>query len=870
MDTPLLRQYNALKAAYPHAILFFRLGDFYELFGEDARTASPVLGVVLTKRQGLPMCGVPHHAYGHYLSKLLKAGFKVAIADQMEDPAQAKGIVRRAVTRVVTPGTVVEDELLDGANANYLAAIEVDTVGWGLACMEVSTGEFWATQAMNDHDHLGLHALLAKIRPVELLASQKAVAELKLRHTLGPKTLMSEWTRTASEGEIPESWENRATWANRPLALKAALTARSYVAATQTHLQETLSPSYRESLPEMELDEAAIRTLELVESAEGGRKHTLWGVLDRTCTPMGSRRLKHWILRPSTALPEIERRLGCVAELVDKDLERGGLRRLLQGIADLERVVNRLATRSASPRDLAALRDSLLQVQALELWLNDGGFSSSLHEVCEAVAAVEVRLKAAQGLLERALVPAPPVRISDGGLIRPGFSAELDALRAVKTGSQEVLKKLEEGERAQSGIASLRIGYNSVFGYYIEVTKTHSEKVPARYTRKQTLRNAERYITPELKELEIELLGSQDKVARLEAELFEKLRADVLADSPAIRTFASSVSELDALHSLAEAAVQNDYVKPEVDLSHALEIADGRHPIVEAALPAGTFVPNPISLDGSDPQALILTGPNMGGKSVFLRQNAMIAIMAQMGSFVPAKSARIGIVDRVLTRIGSKDQIARGESTFMVEMRETSHILKTATLRSLVLLDEVGRGTSTYDGISIAWAVLEHLNKSGAALDEDSEKKSAAPRPRGPRVIFATHYFELTELADLLPGVRNIHVEAREWTNSEGRTEVIFLHKISKGPADRSFGIHVAELAGIPEACLARAREILQGLENEARATPLPNSPAGASDQPSLPLFEEHPVLHALRLLNPNDLPPIEALRRIAEWKKQL
>ena len=867
-DTPVMRQYQALKSAYPHAILFFRLGDFYELFSEDAVLAAPIMGCVLTRRQGVQMCGVPYHSYQNYLRKLLEAGHKVAIAEQVEDPAQAKGIVKREVTRVVTPGTIVEDELLHGSETNYLVAIELDTVGWGLACVEVSTGEFWATQALNDHSRLKLYSALAKLGPVEVLASRKAADELRLRHLLGPGVAVSEWTRTASETEVPAHWNKTTLWQNRPLALKAALTARSYVAATQTHLQEVLSPEYRESAPEMQLDDSAIHTLELVESADGGRKHTLWGVLDRTCTPMGSRKLKHWILHPSTELPEIERRLHCVEELVDKTLERSGLRERLEAVSDLERVINRLATRSAMPRDLKALRDSLDEADGLGGWLAEGGFTSGLVSLRKKLEDIAKPLGAVRKLLTGALVDEPPAKLSDGGLIRRGFHPELDELRAVKTDANAVLRKLEAQEREKTGIP-LKIGYNSVFGYYLEISKTHSARAPERYTRKQTLTNAERYITPELKELEVKILGAEDKFLRLENELFESLRADVLKKSEAVRTFASLVGELDALLSLAEAAEANGYVKPSVDLSHALEIEDGRHPIVEAALPAGTFVPNSINIDGAAVQTLILTGPNMGGKSVYLRQNAMIALMAQIGSFVPAKSARVGIVDKILTRIGAKDQLARGESTFMVEMRETSHILKAATLRSLVLLDEVGRGTSTYDGISIAWAVLEYLNRLAgerAGSDDDLQEGS----PRGPRVLFATHYFELTELSGLLSGVRNINVEAREWTNAEGRTEVIFLHKIAEGTADRSFGIHVAELAGLPDSALARAREILLGLENEARATPLPSSPKAQSDQPSLPLFEENPVLQDLRLLNPNDLTPLQALEKLSEWKRQL
>ncbi|MDE2290751.1 MAG: DNA mismatch repair protein MutS, partial [Elusimicrobia bacterium] len=793
-DTPLLRQYRALKASHPDALLFFRLGDFYELFDEDAKKASPLLGVVLTHRQGLPMCGVPYHSSAHYLQKLLRQGFKVAIADQMEDPSKAKGLVKREVTRVVTPGTVVEDELLDANACNYLAAVELDSVGWGLAVVEASTGEFWAEQAMSDHSREALKARLARLRPAEVLATGRAADELRLKTLLGPRAAVTDWKRTASESSVPAHWDGKALWRNRPLALKAALTARSYVAATQAHLRELPSPALKDSQDTLQLDDAAIRTLELVDSEEGGRKHTLWGVLDHTATPMGSRRLRHWLLHPSTKLPEIERRLNAVAELHEKPLERARLKQVLAGMSDLERVVSRMATRSAAPRDLAALRGALGSRASLEDWLAGGVSAAALEAASAALGEVAGELKALHALLAGALADEPPAKLSDGGLIRPGHDADLDALRRVREDSAGVLKELEERERGETGIPTLKVGYNSVFGYYIEVSKVHGAKVPARFARKQTLTNAERYITPELKELEATMLGAEDKFLRRELELFEELRRGVLQREGAVRRFAALASELDALQSLAEAAAQGEYVKPQVDLSRELVIVDGRHPVVEAVLPAGSFVPNSTAFDGEETQTLVLTGPNMGGKSVYLRQNALIALMAQVGSFVPAASARVGIVDRILTRIGSRDQLARGESTFMVEMRETSHILRSATPRSLVLLDEVGRGTSTYDGISIAWAVVEHLNRAGGQGG------------KGPRVLFATHYFELTELAELLPGVKNVNVEAREWTNAEGRTEVVFLHRISPGPADRSFGIHVAELAGLPEACLKRAR----------------------------------------------------------------
>ncbi|MBI2362627.1 MAG: DNA mismatch repair protein MutS, partial [Elusimicrobia bacterium] len=585
-DTPLLKQYRALKAAHPHAILFFRLGDFYELFGEDAKAAAPLLGVVLTQRQGLPMCGVPHHSHAGYLAKLLRHGFKVAIADQVEDPAAAKGLVRREVTRVVTPGTVVEEELLDARSANYLAAIELDSVGWGLAVVEVSTGEFWAEQALSDHGREQLKALLSRLRPAEVLAPARAEAELRLKALLGPRAAVSDWSRTASESVAPPHWDGKSTWKNRPLALKAALTARSYVAATQAHLRELPAPTLRESQDALQPDDSAIRTLELVDSEEGGRKHTLWGVLDHTATAMGSRRLRRWVLHPSTRLPEIERRANAVAELVEKALERSRLRQVLEGLSDLERVINRMATRSAGPRDLAALRGALACRASLEDWLAGEVSAAAIAGLAADLADAAPALKGLHALLARALADEPPARISDGGLIRPGHDAALDELRRVRTDGTSMLKALEERERKETGLA-LKVGYNSVFGYYLELSKANSAKAPARWTRKQTLTNAERYITPELKELESKLLGAEDRFLKRELELFEALRASVLEADAAVRRFASLTSELDALQSLAEAAARYDYAKPVVDLSNELDIVDGRHPIVEAALPAG-------------------------------------------------------------------------------------------------------------------------------------------------------------------------------------------------------------------------------------------------------------------------------------------
>ena len=864
-DTPVMRQYQDLKVKHPHDLLFFRLGDFFELFGDDARDASQILGLVLTQRQGVPMCGIPAHSAQNYIARLLKAGRKIAIADQLEAPSKDKKIVPRGVIRVVTPGTVVEDELLDPTNTNFLVAVEHDLVGWGAACLDVSTGESWATQALNDREHRKLYDLLARVRPAEVLAAPEAASATGLRQILPARTCLTD-KQPGPPPPMPK-WAEGSVWKNHHLALKAALSVRRYVDEARFRLRELPEPAYRESGKVMQLDDTAIRTLELVEAASGEKRHTLWGLLDGCRTPMGSRKLKTWLLHPSTDLREIEQRQNCVEDLLDKPDARQSLGKLLQEIADLPRVTSRLSTRQAGPRDLGALRRSLSRLPELEKWIGDTAFASGLAVLAEDVAETAKGVDALRKHLEKALTDDPPAKLSDGGLIRAGFHKELDELRRLKTDSDQVLKELEEREKKATGIPSLKAGYNSVFGYYLEITKAHSAKAPAHYHRKQTLTNAERYITPELKELETKILSAEDKMLRLEARLFDEVREKALEKHAELLRLAELLSELDCFQSLASAAAMHDFIKPKVDLSHDLEIVEGRHPVVSALLPPGTFVPNSLVLNARDPQILVLTGPNMSGKSTFLRQNALIALMAQIGSFVPAKSARVGIVDKILTRIGAQDALAQGDSTFMVEMKETSHILRSATARSLVVLDEVGRGTSTFDGISIAWAVLEHLHAAYAA---DGWKKDAA-KPRGPRTLFATHYFELTELTKTLEGVVNANVEVKEWRNAEGQVEVVFLHKIADGPADRSYGIHVAALAGLPASLIARANQILSGLETESASGRLAAKTAGESaPPPELPLFEENPVLQTLKLLNPDTMTPVDALQALVALKKKI
>lgn len=840
-----MQQYQAVKAAHPGTILFFRLGDFYEMFGEDAKTAHSVLGLYLTARHGEPMCGIPYHSSRAYISRLLKAGHKIAICEQV-DQGQGKGLFKREVVRVITPGTVIEDELLDARTRNHLVCVEVDIVGWGLACVEVSTGDFWATQRIGERDLRPLSALLARLAPSEILLSEKT------RETLSEKKLLPQNVPLTGCGfeapalQVPDSWPGRSVWQNRQLALKTALAAARYVGENEPRLNGVLTPVYTELSNCMQLDEAAVRTLELV-AAPDGRGQTLWGVLDNTRTSMGSRLLREWLLQPLADLPAIESRQQAVAELYDNEAAREALSSVLSQVSDVERISSRACAQSASPRDAAGLRQSLAALAPLAGWLDSTG--QAVQDINTRFSPSRPTLEHLSALLDKALQDNPPPRIADGGVIKPGYSSELDELRAFKSGSGEKLLELEAREKAATQINSLKVGYNSIFGYYIEVTKSNLSKVPEGYIRKQTLVNAERFITQELKELESKILGAEEKTRRLESHLFAELMKEAASHAQELKAYSRCVAELDALLSLSEAAVKNGYVRPEVDNSGDFVVDSGRHPVAELTLPSGTFVPNSLDMRQGREHIAVITGPNMSGKSVYLKQNALIAIMAQIGSFVPAKAAKIGIVDRIMTRIGSQDAMSRGESTFMVEMRETANILACATSRSLLLLDEVGRGTSTFDGISIAWAVLEHLHADG----------------NGPKTLFATHYFELTELAERYKSISNYNIEVKEWVNSQGKTELLFLHKIAPGPADKSYGIHVAELAGLPQSCILRARKILSALEKKM-------DPAAEKrdTEPLLPLFGDGALMDEIRSCDPEKLTPIEALGLVSDWKKRV
>jgi len=862
-----MQQYQALKREHPGAILFFRLGDFYEMFDADAKTASQLLGVVLTSRHGVPMCGVPYHSSATYIARLLKAGRRVAICEQVApsgEEAKKSRLFRREIVRVMTPGTIVEDELLHSKTASYLASLHIDIVGWGLAWIDASTGEFHAAQNVNDPRFYALQSLLSKISPAEIVASEETAARLEAAGLVPPGALLTPYFKPDG-AELP--WQRGAVWRNNNLAARTAVSAVNYLRETQPGLKETFSPSFFEPGGRLQLDESAIKTLDIVSSEGGDDANTLWGALDLGRTSMGSRLLKKWLLEPLCDLPAIKARHDFTGFLAEDREARGSLAALLAQVPDIERVLGRVANASASPRDAAAVRRALAQLPRLKMLLTSPSFFEKSPGLAGALEEVSRPLNALRELLEKALSETPPARLSDGGVIKDGWNSELDELRGVRKNSQKLLVDIELHEKERTQIPSLKVGYNSVFGYYLEVTRPHLPKVPHYFVRKQTLVNAERFITEELKTLEGKILGAEERIGRIENHLFGELRAELLSRLAALRSFAMTAAELDVFLALAESAVRYDLVRPEMTGGGELRIEEGRHLVVERLLPAGSFVPNDIELGGEGPQLVVLTGPNMSGKSVYLRQNALIVLMAQAGSFVPAKSAVIGVTDRIMTRIGAQDRLARGESTFMVEMRETASILNLAGPRSLLLLDEVGRGTSTFDGISIAWAVVEYLHR--AALGErgtDSGHSRPVPAEGGPRVLFATHYFELTELAEKYAGIKNFNVAVKEWTNAAGKTEVVFLHKITAGPADKSYGIHVAQLAGLPESCVARAREILRELENRDR---IEAAPAGDSLPPMLPMFSAHPLLDEIKACDPDRMTPLEALKTVVEWKKR-
>lgn len=858
--TPMFKQYMRIKGGHRNSILFFRMGDFYEMFFEDATVASEILDIALTSRDSakkenkVPMCGIPYHAARGYIAKLLRAGKTVAVCEQVEDPRQAQGIVKREVVRVITPGTLLEPELLDENTNNYLAAISVGDGGIGVAFADVSTGEFMTTQrAGADTNGLVIEELL-NIAPSEFIfpASQmdstlKAALD---RQCPGiPFRPIDDWifSHTQASSLITSHYGLHSLTGlgldDTPLAASAAGAIIHYLMETyRASLQHLKRPAPFVRSEFMIVDSSTVRNLELLCTLRDKSKHgSLLGVLDSTVTSMGGRRLRSWLSHPLMSLERLNLRQEAVAEFVDSNSLRLRMRDVLKTIHDIERLLGRISGPTANARDMVALKDSLAQSPPLKEALKDAS-SKRLGSVREAIDPLED----VTALISDAIVDSPPATMNEGNIIRDGYSPELDKLRSLVGDGKDWIARLQKTEIRRTGISSLKVGYNRVFGYYIEVTKPNLSLVPPEYIRKQTLANAERYYTPELKERESAILGAEEKMIRLESELFQGLNERVCEQSQRIQANAELIAELDAIQSLAHIAAMNDYCRPELTASSEIDIEEGRHPVIEQVNIEQPFVPNDIHMD--DATALqIITGPNMAGKSTCLRQVGLIVLMAQMGGFVPARRAKIGVVDRIFTRVGASDNLVGGESTFMVEMNETANILNNATRRSLIILDEIGRGTSTFDGMSIAWAVAEHIHNN-----------------IGAKTMFATHYHELADLAKKLPRVKNLNVAVREWNN-----QVVFLYKLVEGGSDHSYGIHVAKLAGLPPEVVARARQVLSELEVGSRRHDI--GPAIESNQ--LQLFAAPPssaVEEELKKLDLDHLTPLEALSKLAELRSKI
>ncbi len=862
--TPLMRQYGEMKARHPDAILFFRVGDFYEMFGEDAVEASRILEITLTSRDkgkedAVPLCGIPYHAAESYLAKLIRAGKNVAICDQVEDPKLAKGLVRREIVRVLTPGTLVEPSLLDARENNYLAAVFATDREAGLALADCSTGEFRLALSVGPGSLGKIAGELSRCAPSEIIFPRSATGALSTSlQTAAPQASLravedawfdGEDARRRLREQFGDPMEQASPW-RESVSASAAGALMAYVRDTQpSAIGHLRLPEMIRLSDTMGLDDTARRNLELTRRlSDGNRSGTLLSVLDRTQTAMGARRLRDWILHPLTDPEEIARRLDRVEALTKDGFLRDGLRKRLADLSDIERLTGRIVQHAATPRDLVALRRTLEALPGIEKLLRERGQERD----CQPENGWD-NLDDAAGRIAQTITDDPPAAIKDGGVIRDGHDPELNEARALRREGKQGMARIEAQERRRTGIDSLKVRYNQVFGYYIEVAKSQLARVPDDFTRKQTLANAERFITPELKRWEESVLGAEARITARESELFEELRAELARHARRLQAVSDALARLDAFASLAETAVRNRYCRPFVDAGRTLSIVEGRHPVLEEASGSGRFVPNDTLLDGESRRMIILTGPNMAGKSTYMRQAALIALMAQVGSFVPAKAATVGVVDQIFTRVGASDDLVGGRSTFMVEMTETAEILRRATNRSLILLDEIGRGTSTFDGVSIAWAVSEHVAGLRA------------------RTIFATHYHELAELARTQEGVRALAMSVREWND-----EIVFLRKVVEGAADKSYGIHVARLAGLPSSVLERARAVLRNLEtNAVNEEGKPRLSVAAPETSRGPAQEdlfsprESPVLSQIRDLDVDRLAPIDALLLLQDLKRK-
>jgi DNA mismatch repair protein MutS len=885
-----MRQYMDAKRQHRDAIVFFRMGDFYEMFYEDALVAARALDLTLTSRSKdtggaeIPMCGVPFHAVDGYLAKLVGKGFRVAMCEQVEDPKKSKGLVKREVVRVISPGTLTDAKYLDARQPAYLMAI-VATASeraratvevFGVALIDLTTGEFTAAEYAGTDGLQALADEIAVLQPRELvLPAESTVAErlpeiarLQLPVSTGePWHFEPEAARRTLLDQLQAHGLEGFGLEGRTAAVQAAGGLVSYLRGTQqADLAHVRTVTLKTTTDRMIIDPVTLKHLEIIAGSEGASTGSLLSEIDRTITSMAGRLLRGWLLRPLCALEPIRDRLDAVEELAFRSTDRAKFREALKSVHDLERLVARAAMGTAGPRDLVSLGQSLVAVPRVEAVLADVQAPLLRSLLAELDDVADIRDE-----VERTLTDEPPVLARDGGFTRDGIDPELDDLKTVSRSGRQVIAEMEEGERARTGISSLKVRFNRVFGYFIEVSRSNLHAVPADYHRKQTVAGGERFTTPALKEYEAKILGADERILERELEIFERLRSRVAAEAPRIQDTARALATLDVLAALAERATVSNYTKPHVHERDEFLVTDARHPVVER-FSTSAFVPNDIDLDGSNRQLVILTGPNMGGKSTYLRQTALLPVLAQIGSFVPAKNAKLPVVDRIFARVGASDNIARGQSTFMVEMQETANILQTATSRSLVVLDEIGRGTSTFDGLSIAWAVAEHL--------------ATNPKAR-PKTLFATHYHELTDLADSLPGVVNAHVAAREW-----KDDIIFLRKILPGRSDRSYGIQVARLAGIPAVVIARAREILLGLERDELSRggrPTLSGTAGDPESSQLGLFarpadslertaappqvaaitgEEHEIARRLKATDVDDTTPRRALELLAELKQ--
>lgn len=859
----MMRQYLEIKKDNPDSILFFRLGDFYEMFDEDARTASRELDLTLTSRdhgkhakpaeERIPMCGIPYHASEAYIARLIAKGYKVAICEQMEDPATAKGLVKRDIIRVITPGTVTDAACLDDKSSNFLCGIYLDERSAAAAFCDVTTGKAHLTAFSGDERVEHIINELGRFSPAEAILNDGAWAESRLLETLrekfhcrvergGERRFLLADAEKSIRRQFGEEALKRLP-AGNPAAAMAIGGLLSYLYETQkTDLSHINDLDYYEQGVFLELDLTARRNLELTETLRNKeKKGSLLWVLDKTKTPMGGRCLRSWLERPLLSVTAINRRSSAVAALVEATIAREELSAAMTGLGDMERLLGRIVYGTAGGRDMASLRAAMERLPEIKAQLA----SVKDRRLGELAAELDV-LEDLRDRIARTICDEPPFSVREGGFIRDGFDQEVDRLRHILQGGKGVIPEMEAREKEKTGIRTLKIGYNKVFGYYIEVSNSFKDQVPDTYIRKQTLVNGERFITQELKDLEHEILTASERVVALEYQLFTALREEISAAAVRIQKTAAAVAELDALVSFAAVAVRNSYCRPDVDESGVIEIQEGRHPVVERVLKDSLFVPNHTFMGEKEERVAIITGPNMAGKSTYMRQVALIVLMAQMGSFVPAAHAHIGVVDRIFTRIGASDDLSAGQSTFMVEMTEVSDILHHATKNSLLILDEIGRGTSTYDGMSIARAVLEYC----------AEKKRA-------KTLFATHYHELTELENSLPGTVNYNIAVK----ARGE-EIIFLRKIVPGGADRSYGIEVARLAGLPEKVVQRAKAILKELEAENGVQYV--AARRESDQMTLGALGEGEVLDAIRRCQPDTLTPIEAMSLIYEWKQKL